>query len=740
MNTTRILQSSSIISICLAMSIGINAQDAYAQAREGNVAAGVPDIIVTALKRSESIQDVPATITAFSQQDVETRQINGLTDLISLVPSLQVGYTFGSNSLALRGISTNLTSGFEDPSVAVHINGVYQARSHALNLALMDLERVEVLSGPQGTLYGRNATGGVINYILRRPTDQMEAEITAKIGNYESYGLKGHISGPINDTVSFRISGLWDNRDKGFIKNVLPGASKSSFHEEKIVGIRGVLAFQPTETLEIDLEGSFASTRSSFQPTALGPSLNATRQAQMGNQTFEPRKVAAKFPGRNDSKDYSASATIRWDMSDDVKLTSITAYKKYKNNMDLDLESSPGDLQDVFNQYHSDTYTQELNLNTVMFDGRLNSVFGIFYFHDNVFGATQLFGDTLALFGFGTTYTKFFDADNFLRSRSISFFTDQTLNVTDKLRLLGGVRYNEDKKKTTNRRIANCLAEIVNDQKFTAWTPKAGLQYDVTDNIMAYGNYQKGFKAGGVAMGTCGNAFEPETIKGFEIGLKTQLFDNRVRFNIAGYWYKYGNIQVQKTLGTVGGFTVQNAAQSKIKGIEASLDAEIVDRLQLSVSGMVQSAKYTDFVNCNNRAFLGACSSLDPRPVTDPSRNEQLSGNWLNRAAPYSLNVGLQYTADVGGGELVLRGESYWSGKVRYSEFDAPLLTQSAYSLQNAYLTYTPESEKFTFRLFAKNIANKDHFATAYFNGFTAQDQAVWAEPRTFGAEASYRF
>lgn len=735
-----VLRSSSLIPICLALSVGMGATDASAQARADSAAGGVEEIVVTALKRSENIQDVPATIAAFSQQDVETRQINGLTDLISLVPSMQVGYTYGSNSLALRGISTNLTSGFEDPSVAVHINGVYQARSHALNLALMDLERVEVLSGPQGTLYGRNATGGVINYILRGPSKETEAEITGSVGNYESYGLKGHISGPINDKVGFRISGLWDNRDKGFIKNVLPGASKSRFAEEKIAGVRGVLAFEPADSLRIDLEGSFASTRSSFQPTALGPSLNATRAAQMAGQTFEPRKVAAKLPGRNDSKDYSASATIRWDLNEDVKLTSITAYKKYKNNMDLDLEASPGDLQDVFNQYHSDTYTQELNLNTSMFDGRLNSVFGIFYFHDNVFGATQLFGNP-----FGGPYAKYYDAANFLRSRSISFFTDQTLNVTDRLRLLGGVRYNEDKKKTRNR-VPNCLvdgvlvAEIPTDQKFTAWTPKAGLQYDVTGDVMVYGNYQKGFKAGGVALGTCGNDFEPETIKGFEVGLKTQFLDNRVRFNIAGYWYKYGNIQVQKTLGTAGGFTVQNAAQSKIKGIEASLDAEIVDRLQLSVSGMVQSAKYTDFVNCNNRAFLGACSALDPRPVTDPSRNQQLSGNWLNRAAPYSLNVGLQYTAGVGGGKLVLRGESYWSGKVRYSEFNAPLLTQSAYSLQNAYLTYTPEGEQFTLRLFAKNIANKDHYATAYFNGFTAQDQAVWAEPRTFGAEASYRF
>lgn len=724
----QIVTATSILSLCAG------AQSAFAQTADDSSIGRSTEIIVTATKRAESIQDVPATITALSKADLETRHITGLTDLISQVPSLQVGYTFGSNSIALRGISTNLTSGFEDPSVAIHVNGVYQARAHALNLALMDLERIEVLSGPQGTLYGRNATGGVINYILRRPTENTEAEITANAGNYKSYGLRGYVSGPIAEGVKFRLAGLWSQRDKGFIKN-LNGAPKSSFQADDIGGVRGVLAIEPSDKLQIDLEGSYLNQKTTYQPTVLGPSLSAVRQGQMGTQTYRPRQVITDFPSRNDSKTYTASGTIRLDLSDNAKMTSITAYQKYKNKMDVDLDVSLGKLQETYDQYHSDTFTQEINLSTDLFDGKLNSVFGAFYFHDKVFGATQIFGD---VFSPGTV-VQYYTAENSLKSRSISFFTDQTLNVTDRLRLLGGIRYNKDKKRTINR-IPSCGADIDTDQEFSAWTPKAGLQFDVSDDVMLYGNYQKGFKAGGVAMGTCGNAFEPETIKGFEVGMKSQFLDNRVRFNIAGYWYKYNNIQVQKTLGTAGGFIVQNAASSKIKGIEASLNADVTNRFKIDISGMVQSAKYTNFENCNNREFLGACSANDPRPADDPDRLQQLRGNWLNRAAPYSLNLGAQYALDVAGGELLLRAESFWTGKVRYSEFAALLLTQSAYSLQNAFLTYTPESKKFSLRMFAKNIGNKEHYASAFFNGFTAQDQAVWGEPRTFGAEVSVKF
>lgn len=734
MNKAFVMRSSSLIPVSLILS-AVSGAPAFAQAAADAAPSGLADIIVTAQKRAENVQDVPATIAAFSQETLQTRQIRGLSDLITQIPSMQVSNSYGSNSVTIRGISTGLTSGFEDPSVAVHVNGVYQPRARALSLALMDLERIEVLSGPQGTLYGRNATGGVINYILRGPTDQMEAEVTGRVGNYDSYGLQGYISGPINDKVGFRIAGIWDNRDKGYVKNLKPGAAKDRFGENHVAGIRGVLEFRPTETLRVDLEGSFTNTRGSFNPGVVAPSLKPATQAVLNPQTFRPQQVYADYPSENNTKEYAATGTITWDAADNVQVKSISAYQKYRNHMPIDYDGSGFEAQTIINDNWSRTYTQEVNVNADLFDGRLKSIFGVFYFNDHAFQDTLVFSSFAAA---RPSYT----AHNQLKSRSIAFFTDQTLSITDRLRVVAGVRYNEDKKTTLQTIVGPCSNKLT-EQKFTAWTPKAGVQFDITDKIMAYGTYQKGFKAGGVAAGTCGDDYDPESIKGFEAGIKSSFADNRIRFNIAGYWYDYGNLQVQKTLGTLGGFAVLNAAQSRIKGIEANLDAIIVPGLKLDAAGMVQSAKYTDFINCDQSVQLpvgAACAATDPRPISDPARNIQLAGNWLNRAAPYSLTVGLQYGFNLAGGELLLRGESYWSGKVHYNEFATPALTQKAYNLQNAYLTFTPENNKYTLRAFVKNIGNKNYFATAYYNGFTAQYTANWSPPRTYGAEASYRF
>lgn len=741
MSKATILNSSSVLTI--AASAFLSTTSVYAQAPAQGTLAGVEDIIVTAQKRAENIQDVPATIAAFSQEALQSRQIRGLGDLITRVPSLQVGYTFGSNTLTLRGISTNLTSGFEDPSVAVHVNGVYQARARSLNLVMMDLERIEVLSGPQGTLYGRNATGGVINYILRGATDKMEAQVTGRVGNYDSYAIQGYISGPISDTVGFRISGMLDNRDKGFVKNLLPGAAKKRYNENKFTGIRGVLDFKPSDTVQFSLEGSYGNTRGSFNPGVLAPSLNPGRQALLGQQTFRPQKVYSDYPSINNTKEYSATATLTWDVSDDVQFKSISAYKKYDNAMPHDADASGFTAQNVLQYIQSDTYTQEFNLNVDSFDGRLKSIFGIYYFNDKAASNTTVIS---ALFSPTLTPTNTYFATNKLKAKSVAFFTDQTFSVTDSLRLIGGIRYNIDKKDTRNFIRGSCpsttnpLLDGDTDQKFTAWTPKAGIQYDVTDGVMAYSTYQKGFKAGGVAAGTCGNAYDPETIEGVEVGVKTTFADNRVRLNVAGYWYNYGNLQVQKTLGTVGGFAVVNAADSRIKGVEANLDAVVTPQFKIDAAAMVQSAKYKDFINCNQTVSLTACTAADPRPASDPARNQQVAGNWLNRAPPYSFSLGAQYSADLGSGELTLRGESYWSGKIRFNEFNAPVLNQRPYNIQNAYVTFTPESEAFTLRAFMKNIGNVNYRASAFYAGLTAQYTVVWNPPRTYGLEASYNF
>ncbi|MBB4642923.1 TonB-dependent receptor, partial [Rhizorhapis suberifaciens] len=590
-----------------------------------------------------------------------------------------------------------------------------------------------------------NATGGVVNYIMKGPSNEMEAEFTGNVGNRNAYGVRGFISGPINEKVGFRITGLWDNID-GDVKNLLAGAPDKHFGGRKVAALRGVLAFDPTETLHIEVEGTYSHTRANYAPTALAPSLDPGRAAFLVPQSYSPHKVYSSLDAANNTKQYTATGTITWDVSDDVQLKSISGYQKYRNFMAVDYDASGAIANEIPSSGHSRTYSQEFNLNTDTFDGRLKSIFGMFYFNDEYTQQTNVFSSLFV--PFFPPNSDVYQANFSQKAKSLAFFTDHTFSVTDRLRLLAGIRFNNDKKKA-NLNVRGQCSNVERDLEFEAWTPRAGVQFDLSDQVKTYATYQKGFKSGGIGSGTCGDTFKPETIEGGEAGIKTSFADNRIHINIAGFWYDYKNIQVQKTLGTAGGFAVQNAAAARIKGIEASFDASITDRLKLDGSAMVESAKYTDYINCSPADFVGSCAAPNPanpaapfdtRPETDPTRNKDLAGNWLNRAPPYSVSIGLEYSADVAGGELLLRGESYWSGKLRFSEFNDPILDQKAYNIQNAYATFTPGNEKYVLRAFIKNIGNTNYRTSGFFDGFTFQRETTWGAARTFGGEVTVRF
>lgn len=692
---------------------------------------GLTDIIVTAQKRSESSQRVAASVTALSSDALETRQIQSVTDLQSEVPSLVVNRYFGTSVIALRGISTGVTSGAEDPSIATHINGVYQPRSRSVDSAMADLERVEVLSGPQGTLYGRNATGGVINYILKAPTESFEGEITGRVGNYDRYGGQARISGPLSDTVGFLISGIYDNQEKGFTKNLATVGPKS-VETGRSAGGRAALAFRPADGFRIDLEAIYLNSRGSPLSAAFEPSPDP----RLSPQTIEPHRIYTDLKSRTTSNYFQTDATIAYDLSDTVTLKSITAYQSFKDKMLIDLDASAFRGITVQQGIKSHTFTQEINLSASMFDDRLKSIYGAFYFKDK-FRSSAYTNFDVAGPGF------FFAVTTDQTSESYALFTDQTLSVTENLRLIGGLRYNHDRKDATQSVTTPVPAYnyplASKGAAFSAWTPKVGAQYDITDKIMLYGQWSKGFKSGGFVANSAGDDFAPEKIKGFEVGLKSQLFDNRIRFNIAGYHYKYSDLQVQKVVG-VGTFLVENAAAAKIYGVEASLNALITDTLRLDVSGLVQSAKYTNFVNCDQTAFPGACSAFDPRP-DDATRLTDVSGNWLNRAPPYTLNIGLENRFDLaGGGNIVVRGESYFSGKVHFDEFARAAATQKAYNTQNIFISFTPANDHFTLRAYAKNIGKTDYKTFGIYQSSVSQYQGSWGAPRTYGLEGSVRF
>jgi iron complex outermembrane recepter protein len=670
-----------------------------------------------------------------SGEQLETRQIQDITGLQGVVPSLVVGAYYGTSLITLRGISTGLTSGAEDPSVATHINGVYQPRSRSVDSAMADLDRVEVLSGPQGTLYGRNATGGVVNYILKRPSSEFEGEFSARAGNYQRFGVQGRVTGPLSDNVRVLLSGIYDDQGKGYATNLLPNAPRKTLDKSRAAGGRFALDVGDFQGLNVQLEAIYLDTKTVPVTEALAAPDQAFLATFLGTQSFVPHKTYSNLASFTHSKYLQTSGTINIPLSDNINLKSITAFQDFKDTMLIDGDSSRVASVETLQNIHSKTFTQELNLNLEAVDGRLKSIFGAFYYDDDFVGQSLT---PFSVPGFAADFATYSKID----TKSYAFFTDHTFSVTDRFRLQAGIRYNRDKKTGALELLVGgfpVLSRLTPQPPkiASAWTPRFGAQFDVTDDVMLYGQWSKGFKAGGFTSNSAGDDFDPERIQGPEVGIKTKLFDNRVRFNLSGYYYKIKNLQVQKVVD-IGTFFVDNAAGAKIYGAEFSLNALLAPRLEFDASGFVQSAKYTDFNNCDETAFLGACGTGDTRPAA--IKFTDVSGNWLNRAAPYSLNLGLQYTAEVGGGKLLLRGETYFSGKVRFSEFASATATQNAYSLQNAYLTYTPEGDRFTLRAYIKNIGNTDYKRSYFYLSAVRQPSGNYGTPRTFGIEGTVRF
>lgn len=702
-------------------------------------ATGLSEIVVTAQKREQNLQKVPASITALSSDQLETRQIKDIAGLQSEVPSLVVGRYYGTSLITLRGISTGLTSGAEDPSVATHINGVYQPRSRSVDSAMADLERVEVLSGPQGTLYGRNATGGVVNYVLKRPTSTLQGEVTGRYGNYDRFGVQGRVSGPLSDNVRVLVSGVYDKQAKGYAVNLAsnPGAAKT-LDRSQYAGGRFALDIGDAKGLNAQLEAIYLDTKTVPVTESFSAPDVAYFLPFLGTQSFVPHRTYSNISPYTHSKYFQASGTLSIPLSDHFELKSITAYQTFKDEMLIDGDSSAASSVETLQNIDSNTFSQEFNLNGSSFDDRLKSIFGAFYYKDNYLGRSNTPFNVPGFAAVFATYSK-------IDAEAYAFFTDQTFSVTDRFRLQAGIRYNHDKKTATMSLLVGGFPafplQTLAPKIASAWTPRIGAQFDVTNDVMIYGQWSKGFKSGGYAANSAGNSFDPEHIQGFEAGIKAKLLDNRVRFNLAGYHYKISNLQVQKVVD-VGTFFVLNAAEAKIYGAEFSLNALLAPGLEFDASGMVQSAKYTDFKNCNEVIAQGACGAADPLSgVLAPAGNlVDVSGNWLNRAAPYSLNLGLQYTADVAGGKLVLRGESYFSGRVHFSEFGSADSTQSAYSLQNAFVTYTPANDRFTLRGYVKNIGNTDYKVGYFYLSAIRQANGNYGAPRTYGVEATVRF
>lgn len=699
------------------------------------------EIIVTAQKRSQRLQDVPVSISAFTSEQLEGSGIINLTQIAPRVPGFYGGSAGATRpQLYIRGIGSRQFDAGSEASVGVFVDEVYLGRTAGTLGALRDIERIEVLKGPQGTLYGRNTIGGAINVITKGPTDSFALEAEAGIGNYDAYNVFAAVSGPLlGDTVKGRIAG-WRTFSEGYMRNPQTGNHAQGIDN---YGGRLRLDFEPSADFRISLIGELLrddgySFSGKSEGTIVNP--NAVFFARAG---AVPVKTPGRYAERTDRDNLldrnveTFSGKLEWDVGLGT-LTSITAYRHNRAIDDRDFDNTSLDVIQQVSDERSKQFTQELRFASdpsgpLSFGGAVDWIVGGFYYNDR---STRI--DT---FNFGADSVKFAltgarqtdVAATRYQTKSLAAFAQATVHITDALDLTLGGRYTEDDKDaissgtTTAPGIPLVAANFATAQggKFSSFDPRVTLSYQPTRDLNFYASYNQGFKSGGFqyvpfSAAQANVVFEPESLDAYEVGFKTQLLDRRLTFNGSAYYYDYKDLQVLRVVAVPGGGAatlITNAATSEIKGFELELVARPSDRFEANLSYAYTDAKYKTF------PFNATTDFSDTRLV---------------RAPVHSVNVGAQWTLPFdGGNSLQLRADYALLSQFFFEPGEGnaiygtttPLAVQPSYGLLD--LRATARIGDFRVSAFVMNATDKYYRRTVL--ALPGQLVGYPGAPRTYG-------
>lgn len=708
---------------------------AHAQTTPDQTAAGKPtqvdEIVVTANKRSQSVQDVAAAVSALSGETLEQRGITDAAGLQFAVPGLEVGtLRVGGTYITIRGVGLNQGS----PGVAVHVDGVYQSDSSMADLAQADLERVEVLRGPQGTVYGRNANGGVINFISKKPTDQFEGEVVASYAEYEQSHLLGKLNIPITDAVRSRFVVDYANRDQGFVENVAGGENLDAF--ERLSG-RALVDIDLTPDVNFLVSASASrdtGPASYFQLRTLPNAAALANQPLLAaaNISLKPFTTTANDPSTSERELYQISGTLSAALGF-ADLKSITAYTDFSDDVQTDSDGSNLSLFLQTNSNRIKTFTQELTLSAT--GSTLDWVLGAFYLRERAertlyFSFPQGSG-ALPPNGYLNNFAPVRDSDVY------AVFGDATFHVTDRLNVIAGARYSEEKQKYAYSSevglllggsqipLFNLCAPRTDTPSFSSFTPRGGLQYTLSDDQSLYATVSKGFKAGGANLNSCGNIFQPEKITATEIGYRSTWFGRSLTFNVTGFHYDYTDLQLSQVTGLIN--LVTNAAGAEVWGVEIETAWSPNDNFSLGGNLSWLDATYTSFTNTDTlNPALGA---------------QVLDGNRLSNAPEWSANLSASLSSDPGpNGRFTARADVSYKSKVYFREFNTALDEQGAFTVVNTALIWDAPGGAYQVRVFANNLFDEVYIAQGGSSDALGTLAITYGAPRQVGVEIRRRF
>lgn len=757
------LRSFSKTPLAVALSIAALPMAQPALAQEDKLA--VEEVVVTAQRRNQSLQETPLAVTAFTGDELAMRGLQDIGELAQSVPSLTLEPSRATNTTLtafIRGVGQqDPLAGFEQ-GVAIYIDDVYMARPQAALLDIYDVERIEVLRGPQGTLYGRNAVGGAIKYVTRRLSDEVDVRVRAGVGSYDQVDFTGTFALPI--TEDFRVGGTVGSfRRGGFGENLFTGEEQ---YNKDLFGLRLSFEWDVSDTFMI--RGSYDETQDNSNAVAGHRPFDAvTIDAPSPASVWDTRAGASLaatgtttgINGRNEIEAKGYSWTMDWAANENLTLRSVTAYREDFTESVIDFDSLPVPDFDAPVIYKNDQFTQEFQL--LWSSDRFDGVFG-FYYQDSE--ASNDFDVVLGQLIPGTALTAY--TGGTINTQAGSVFGDLTYHVNEKLSVALGLRYTEDERRADVFR-ANYLGSqspafgndaaiqiAVNsdfnaNRTFTNTAPRFNVSYAMSEDLNLYANYSVGWKAGSFdprganfATPEVEEGFDEEQLNSLEFGFKSTWLDGRATTNVAVFFSEYDDMQIPGSVGIDSdgdgvndGFvgTVTNAGKAEINGIEIEGNILFNEAWSAQFSASFLDASFDEYI-------VNGVNVADQREIQNTP--EQM------------VFAALNYDTEVMGGDTRFSVNYSYKGDVSQFEIPNPELDQDAVGIVNASVFWTSPSEKWRLGLFGRNLTDEEIRVSGYcFGAGTNPGNACpsslglennttvfYAPPRTVTGTVEYRF
>ncbi len=761
----------------LALALAAQSAHAYAQTTDSTPIdaassqteandSGVAEVIVTAERRAESLQRTPLAVNAVTGQALINAGVSQPQDLTRLVPALKLTTVGGGGTqVMVRGVGNFVGNAYSEPAVAVNFDGVYLARSGGPNGLFYDLDRVEVLKGPQGTLYGRNATAGAINIITRRPGDTFEVSGLAEVGDYDLRRGVLTVNVPIDEMAAFRISGTSTRRD---------GYLSDGYLDDEADGARAQLSLRPSDDLSILVSADYVHQGGMGQAAVFSPFLNPsdpyrgpTSPESNGVLTAVSNAITGganpdllpqfQRDGFVDLEATGVMSEIEYDFGP-ATLTLIPAFRRTENSYLHYTAGFP-----VSATEDSEDTSVELRLTSNDSNAPLRWLLGGYYFHEDL--DFDLFANQ------GVAFNRTIPQ---LETTSYAAFGQLTLSISDALRATVGLRYTQEDKSQTGLNggppppvpvgfpgpaeafyalacapydagTGTCFAPLDGDLSDNSVTYRAGLEWDVAEQSLLYASVATGFKAGGFYGSLAPNSYDPETLTAYTIGSKNRFFDNTLQFNFEAFYWEYEDKQVSH-LGPIlpGGFNLitENAGAANLQGFEVDLIWRPLPSDTFTLDVQYLDSEYEDF-SYTQTTVTGPAQTACPTTaiVGQPAVVVDCTGNRLPHTPEWTVNLSYlhSFTLSNGGALDLFLGTrietSYWVG-----EEYLPGERQDGVTTSDASLTYHAPVERYSFGVYVNNIEDEAIMGNAFAQPVVGSPVVVLRPPRTFGARLTFDF